>query len=190
MTGGGVRAARAGVRRAAVVYGLPLLLVLVPLLLPSLLLAVPGRGAGSDRLDAWVVTRYRGAQLFPDAEFTATSLATSGPRPRVESTYRGGRTDTLVAVHFSAMWAAPALGKTARVQLVGPTGTVTPLTARIIGRRAFRAPRTPGPSTLRPDSNWRYGWAYLAVIPHDDRQPVARLRGWLLLDSSPTPSSP
>jgi hypothetical protein len=150
---------------------------------------VPGR-TGSDRLDAWVVTRYRGAQLFPDAEFTAVSLATTGPRPRVESTYRGGRTDTLVAVHFSAMWAAPALGKNARVQLAGPTGTVTPLTARIIGRRAFRAPRTPGPSTLRPDSNWRYGWAYLAVVPHDDRQPVARLRGWLLLDSSPPPSSP
>lgn len=146
--------------------------------------------AGSDRLDAWIVSRFRGAQLFPDAEFTAISLATSGPRPRVEGTYTGERTDTLVAVHFSAMWAAPALGKSARVQLAGATGTVTPLVARIIGRRAFRAPRTPGPSTLRPDSNWRYGWAYLAVIPHDDGRPVSRLRGWLLLDSSPTPLPP
>lgn len=151
--------------------------------------AAHAQSRGSDRLDAWVVTRYRGAQLFPDAEFTATSLATSGPRPRVETTIAGRRVDTLVAVHFSAMWAAPALGKNTRVQLAGPTGTVVPLTARIVGRRAFRAPRTPGPSTLRPDSNWRYGWAYLAVIAHDDR-PVSRFRGWLLLDPLPTSSPP
>jgi hypothetical protein len=143
----------------------------------------------SDRLDAWIVSRYRGAQLFPDAEFTATSLATSGPRPRVEATIPGARSDTLIAVHFSAMWAAPAIEKTARAQLVGPTGTVTPLTVRIVGRRAFRAPRTPGPSTLRPDSNWRYGWAYLAVVPHDSQRPVSRLRGWLLLEpSTPVPT--
>lgn len=138
----------------------------------------------SSVLDAWVVTRYRGSQLFPDAEFTATSLATSGPRPRIEAERPGGRFDTLLAVHFSAMWAAPALGKSAKVYLTGPTGTMTPLTARIVERRAFRAPRTPGPSTLRPDSNWRYGWAYLAVVPHDDRRPASRFRGWLLLDAT------
>lgn len=147
-------------------------------------------GRGSDRLDAWIVTRYRGAQLFPDAEFTAVSLANSGPRPRVETTAAGSRTDTLLAVHFSAVWAAPALGRTARVQLAGPNGTIMPSTARIIGRRAFRAPRTPGPSTLRPDSNWRYGWAYLAVVPHDDRRAVSKLRGWLLLASPSTSPSP
>ncbi len=145
---------------------------------------------GSDRLDAWIVTRYRGAQLFPDAEFTATSLATSGPRPRIEASIDGARADTLVAVHFSAMWAAPALAKTARAQLAGPTGTVTPLTVRIVGRRAFRAPRTPGPSTLRLDSNWRYGWAYLAVVPHDSRLPASRLRGWLLLEPSNPAKTP
>jgi hypothetical protein len=141
------------------------------LLWGSLILPATGpTNGGSDRLDAWIVTRFRGAQLFPDAEFTATSLATSGPRPRVESVMAGGRTDTLLAVHFSAMWAAPALG--------------------IVGRRAFRAPRTPGPSTLRPDSNWRYGWAYLAVMPHDPTRPVARLRGWLLLAPSSSASTP
>lgn len=160
-----------------------------------MLLVVSGASAmaqrgGSDRLDAWIVSRFRGAQLFPDAEFTATSLATSGPRPRVEGTFAGRTADTLFAVHFSAMWAAPALGKSARVHLAGSTGTVTPLTARIIGRRAFRAPRTPGPSTLRPDSNWRYGWAYLAIVPHDGSRPASRLRGWLLLDMSPTSSPP
>jgi hypothetical protein len=133
-------------------------------------------------LDAWVVTRYRGAQLFPDAEFTATSLATSGPRPRIETTRAGRTLDTLLAVHFSARWAAPALGTAAKVQLTGPTGTVTTLTARIVERRAFRAPRTPGASTLRPDSNWRYGWAYLAVVPHNARQPASRYQGWLLFD--------
>jgi hypothetical protein len=137
-------------------------------------------------LDAWVVTRFRGAQLFPDAEFTATSLATSGPRPRIEAVRVGRTQDTLLAVHFSAMWAAPALGKTGKVYLAGPSGTVTARTARIIERRAFRAPRTPGASTLRPDSNWRYGWAYLAVVPHDTSQPASRFRGWLLLDL-PTP---
>ncbi|MCO4099447.1 hypothetical protein [Gemmatimonas sp.] len=149
----------------------------------ALLVATAWAGASSV-LDAWVVTRYRGAQLFPDAEFTATSLATSGPRPRIEAERPGGRFDTLLAVHFSAMWAAPALGKSAKVYLTGPTGTMTPLTARIVERRVFRAPRTPGPSTLRPDSNWRYGWAYLAVVPHDDRRPVSRFRGWLLLDAT------
>lgn len=140
--------------------------------------------AGSSVLDSWVVTRYRGTQLFPDAEFTATSLATSGPRPRIEAVRTGGRMDTLLAVHFSAMWAAPALGRSATVYLTGPSGTMTPLTARIVERRAFRAPRTPGPSTLRPDSNWRYGWAYLAVVPHDARRPASRFRGWLLLDAT------
>lgn len=92
--------------------------------------------------------------------------------------------DTLLAVHFSAVWAAPALGKSATVYLTGPTGTITSRTARIVERRAFRAPRTPGPSTLRPDSNWRYGWAYLAVVPHDPRRPASRFRGWLLLDAT------
>lgn len=138
----------------------------------------------SSVLDAWVVIRYRGAQLFPDAEFTAASLATRGPRPRIEVVRPGGRVDTLLAVHFSAVWAAPALGKSATVYLTGPTGTITSRTARIVERRAFRAPRTPGPSTLRPDSNWRYGWAYLAVVPHDPRRPASRFRGWLLLDAT------
>ena len=165
------------------------LVVLLGLGSASLAAAQPRR-TGSDRLDAWIVTRYRGAQLFPDAEFTATSLATSGPRPRVETVFAGAAADTIVAVHFSAMWASPALGRTTRVALAGPNGTVMPMTARIIGRRAFRAPRTPGPSTLRPDSNWRYGWAYLAVVPPDERRPASRLRGWLLLDPSVTPSSP
>lgn len=143
----------------------------------------------TDALDAWIVTRYAGAQLFPDAEFTATSLADSGPRPRVEATMAGGRSDTVIAVHFSTMWASPALANAGRAQLSAPTGIVPPLTVRILGRRAFRAPRTPGPSTLRPDSNWRYGWAYLAVVPHDPRRSVTRLRGWLLLDpSTPVPT--
>jgi hypothetical protein len=150
----------------------------------------PALPPASDRLDAWIVTRFRGAQLFPDAEFTATSLALTGPRPRIEGTMAGVRSDTVVAVHFSGRWAAPALGTTARVPLADPTGSIMPLTARIIGRRAFRAPRTPGPSTLRPDSNWRYGWAYLAVIPHDAQRPVTRLRGWLLLDPTTSSSTP
>jgi hypothetical protein len=147
------------------------------------LVATAWAGASSV-LDAWVVTRYRGTQLFPDAEFTATSLVASGPRPRIEAERPGGRFDTLLAVHFSARWAAPALGKSATVYLTGPTGTMTSLKARIVERRAFRAPRTPGPSTLRPDSNWRYGWAYLAVVPHDARRPASRFRGWLLLDAT------
>lgn len=160
------------------------------LLVSTVVLSGAGEPPATDRLDAWIVTRYRGTQLFPDAEFTATSLATSGPRPRIEASIEGSRTDTLIAVHFSAMWAAPALAKTARAQLAGPTGAVTPLTVRIVGRRAFRAPRTPGPSTLRPDSNWRYGWAYLAVVPHDSRRPASRLRGWLLLEPSTPVTTP
>jgi hypothetical protein len=161
------------------------------LLLVAVLLGVGAAAPPpSDRLDAWIVTRYMGAQLFPDAEFTATSLATSGPRPRVEVALTGRRADTLIAVHFSAMWAAPALGQTAKVRLTSTNGTITPISVRIVGRRAFRAPRTPGPSTLRPDSNWRYGWAYLAVIPHDGRRPVSRFRGWLLLEPSTSAPAP
>jgi hypothetical protein len=152
----------------------------------SLVGGVAAYAGVTSALDAWVVTRFRGAQLFPDAEFTATSLATRGPRPRIEAVRVGRTQDTLLAVHFSATWAAPALGKTGTVYLAGPSGTVTARTARIVERRAFRAPRTPGASTLRPDSNWRYGWAYLAVVPHDTRQAALRFRGWLLLDL-PTP---
>jgi hypothetical protein len=77
------------------------------------------------------------------------------------------------------------------VQLTGPTGTITPLSARVIARRAFRAPRRPG-APSNTDAAWRYGWSYQVVMRHRAKAngvaavPVARYRGWLLMAVAPT----
>jgi hypothetical protein len=141
-------------------------------------------------LDRWVVTHFRGAQLFPDPEATRTVVRDSAtlarvfadvPHPRVEVIRAGPRADTLLALHFTAAYRPPALSRTGRLQLVGPTGTITPVTVRLLGRRAFRVPHLPARDGSRTGSNWRYGWVYLAVVPHVDGQPATRYRGWLLL---------
>ena len=84
----------------------------------------------------------------------------------------------------------PALAVNAVVQLTGPTGTITPLSGRVLARRAFRAPRRPG-APSNTDAAWRYGWSYQVVMPHRVKAngaaavPVARYRGWLLLEMAP-----
>ena len=141
-------------------------------------------------LDAWLVSRFHGTQLLADSGLTTASVAAEGPLPRMEGTRVGRTADTLYALHFGARLGIPALAVHAVVQLTGPTGTITPLSARVIARRAFRAPRRPGaPSNV--DAAWRYGWSYQVVMPHRVKAngaaavPVARYRGWLLLTMAP-----
>ena len=145
----------------------------------------------SSLLDGWIVTRHRGAQLLPDPLSPVApqqSVPATVMHPRVEAVRTGERSgavrgaiDTLIAVHFSPLRAAPALAVDAFVQLAGPSGTITPLAPRVVERRAFRAPRRPGSAIARPDSSWRYGWAYLATIPRTTGRAATRYRGWMLL---------
>lgn len=142
-------------------------------------------------IDAWLVSRFQGAQLLTDSMPATASEAAASPLPRIEGTRAGRSADTLYAIHFGARLGTPALSVNSVVQLTTPTGTITPLTARVIARRAFRAPRRPG-APFSADAAWRYGWSYQAVMPHRMKAkgsnagavPVARYRGWLLLVAS------
>ncbi len=149
-------------------------------------------------LDAWLVSRFQGTQLLTDSMPTTASVAAESPLPRIESTRAGRSADTLYAIHFGTRLGTPALAVNAVVQLTGPTGTITPLAARVIARRAFRAPRRPGaPSSAA--AAWRYGWSYQVVMPHRAKRnangsaakavPAARYRGWLLLAAPDTKSA-
>jgi hypothetical protein len=131
-------------------------------------------------LDGWIVTRYRGAQLLPDSSALLAPLVRSGAAPRVETVRPGRRADTLLAVHVGIQRPSSMLAVGSRATLAGPTGTITPVVAQLLGRRPFRAPRTPG-AAVRPDSNWLHGWAYLVVVPHVEGRPSGRYRGWTLL---------
>lgn len=142
-------------------------------------------------LDAWLVSRFHGAQLLTDSTPTSASEAAESALPRVEGTRPGRSADTLYAIHFGARLGTPALTVNAVAQLTAPTGTITPLTVRVIARRAFRAPRRPG-ALPGADGAWRYGWSYQVVMPRraesndpvDKAAPVSRYRGWLLLAPS------
>jgi hypothetical protein len=137
-------------------------------------------------LDAWLVSRFRGAQLLTDSLPATASVAAESALPRIEGTRAGRSVDTLYALHFGTRLGTPALSVSDVVQLTGPTGTITPLTARVVARRAFRAPRRPGAPSSAPAA-WRYGWSYQVVMPRrpkangESAVPVSRYRGWLLL---------
>ena len=143
-------------------------------------------------LDAWLVSRFQGTQLLTDSVPDTASMAAERPLPRIEGTRAGRTVDTLYALHFGARLGTPVLAVNAIVQLMGSTGTITPLTARVIARRAFRAPRRPG-ARSSSDAAWRYGWSYQVVMPRRVTTtdavaaavPIARYRGWLLLATNP-----
>ena len=145
--------------------------------------AKPNAAAAS--LDRWVVTRYRGAGLLPDTAPSVPSMASTRTPPRIETVREGDPMDTLWVVHFSAQDQAPAFATNSIVRLSGPTGAVSPLTARVVARRPFRAPRRPSPSQM-DSTGWRDGWAYLAVLPHEATRQTTRYRGWLLLSAPRT----
>lgn len=144
---------------------------------------VSGAIRSSTALDVWIVERFRGAQLLPDSAAPQRSVAADASLARIESVGVGASTDTLFALHFGNRPGAPALERAGAIRLAGPTGTITPMAARLLARRPFRAPRMPRASN-GSDGDWRYGWAYLSVLPTAGRStPVATFRGWLLLDA-------
>lgn len=153
------------------------------LLVAALLVPQRGPSAASQSLDRWVSLRYRGAHLMPDTASVLPSLVSTGTPPRIETIHAGSVSDTLWVVHFTSGGQGPTFAVPSAVRLTSPTGTVTPLTARVVARRPFRAPRVPnGPSgRLDDEDSWRPGWAYLAVLPHQATRNAARYRGWLLL---------
>lgn len=149
-------------------------------------------GAQPTPLDGWIVQRYRGAQLLPDSQLprgaAAPPVARVAAAPRIEQTRRGTTRDTLWAVHFASGPELAGLAVGTRTTLTGPTGTMTPVVARVVSRRPFRAPRSPG-SALGPDSSWRHAWAYLVVMPHLNETAISRYRGWLLVETPDRPTT-
>lgn len=136
------------------------------------------------RLDRWLISRYRGAQLLPDSVGGQRLVAAYASISRVESVVNGGRYDTLFAVHFAEHASGPALSAAGSARLVAPTGSASGVLARIVARRPFRAPRSPL-ARNHNESDWRYGWAYLTVVPRTGRvTPAATFRGWLMLEAS------
>lgn len=148
--------------------------------------ARPIRPSGSlgavHALDAWIVTRYRGAQLLPDS-LAWRGVAGDAPAPRVESAGDAASGDTLFAVQFRAGREPSSLRPGARVRLAGASGSISTITADLIARRPFRAPRRPGADTASR-GGWRYGWVYLAIVRRRNAAtPASVYRGWLLLEA-------
>ena len=155
----------------------------------------PTRLAGLFALDGWLASRYRELQLLPDSSKSTRSIAADAPVPHVESVVdvatsaadspESRQRDTLYAVHFGTRREMPALRVGTRVRLTAPSGAITSTTADIVARRPFRAPRRPGTAASASDIAWRYGWAYLALVPRRARTTSSMMyRGWLLLDAS------
>lgn len=120
--------------------------------------------ASLSSLDAWIVQRYKGAQLLPDSGLRGTSPLRQAGAPRVESMRSPDRRDTIVALQFGAVYWRASLTPSSPVQLADPTGVVSAIGGRVSARRAFRAPRVAAPrDTVAED--WRIGWAYLVAIP-------------------------
>ena len=151
--------------------------------------AYRGSATVEQMLDSWIVTQYRGAQLLSDSSAGERTIAADTPIPRVEHV-RDSRGDSIVGVHFSARAVSPSLSVAGTVRLAVPSGTVTNTTGKVVARRLFRAPRVPGASKDNA-ALWRYGWAYLVVLPRErDQLPALATRGWLLLDAAPQDTRP
>ena len=137
-------------------------------------------------LDRWVVTRFRNAQLLPDSTNSTRTPMPEALPPRVESVGDAVSADTLYALHFDDRRDQAALRIGTQARLTGPSGSITAITAEIVARRPFRAPRVPGADTTSK-SGWRFGWAYLAIVrpPHASASAEA-YRGWLLLNAPDT----
>ena len=143
-------------------------------------------GVLTSALDSWLVTRFRNAQLLDDGLDASTSVEENVQYPRVESAREAPGGDTLFAIHFGSGPRMPALRSAAVVRMSGPSGSITSHAARIVVRRAFRAPRVPS-ANASDEGAWRYGWAYLAVITRGVRpSPSLGYRGWLLIETPDT----
>ena len=135
-------------------------------------------------LDRWIVTKFRGAQLLVDSVRVTKSNAMTVPFPRVEVVRAASTGDTLVAMQFALAAAGPALRATGVVRLADASGAMTGLSARVLARRMFRAPRVPN-AGVDADSAWRVGWAYVAIVQPTPRAVRVRPeRSWLLVDAA------
>lgn len=143
-----------------------------------------------ESLDTWLVMRFMQLRLLPDSELARANeqspLGSGATFPRVEAMLRGQQADTLFSVHFGSSTSTFVLPMHAKVRLVSPDGAVVPTTVTVSARRAFRAPRLPRASE-NVEREWRSGWAYLVVIPHNAERPADNFRGWLLMPVSGTP---
>ncbi len=141
-------------------------------------------------LDRWVVTRFRDVQLLPDSAGPARPMVSDVPSPRIESAVDAASGDTVYAIHFADRRDAPSLRTGTRVRLTAPSGPITNISADIVARRPFRAPRVPGADTAST-GGWRFGWAYLAIVRRQHATTTASVyRGWLLLDAADASARP
>lgn len=144
------------------------------------------RAAAQTSLDLWLVTRLRNAQLLPDSGRLSQTAHVLSARPRVESVASGSGLDSLFLVQYGPTADLPVQAVGSVAHLASPTGAVSMIRAEVIARRSFRAPRLPDAVTPR---EFRYGWAYVAVVRRHPSMPVTALRGWVLVhvaDSSRT----
>lgn len=133
-------------------------------------------------LDAWAMLRFRGASLLPDSGTRAVSLIAHAGAPRVDGARSSATRDTLIAVHFDTIYWRPSLATGAVVRFVDSSGEISPITARIVARRAFRAPRKAG-ARAGHDDEWRIGWAYLLAVPSRAASAAtAAFNGWSIVD--------
>ena len=142
------------------------------------------RNRGMQLLDRWIVTKFRGAQLLVDSVRITKSNVTDVPFPRVEVVRTASTGDTLIAMHFAPTVAGAALRVASVVRLADASGAMTGLSARVLARRMFRAPRLPN-AAVDADSAWRVGWAYVAIVQPTPRAVRVRPeRSWLLVDAA------
>lgn len=143
-------------------------------------------------LDAWIVSRFQSVQLLEDSVALSTRAAGSQPllplsplSVRIESARDGEALDSLFATSLSVGRVAAGLSRGMRVRLGAASGSISGVAGVVVARRLFRAPVRP--LSARPDSAWRYGWAYLATTRAIDAKiGAAAYRGWLLF---PPPDS-
>jgi len=124
--------------------------------------SVLGDSLTLSRLALWTERRFVGRRL--DGVATGTAASTSRPPARIDGRLRAGVRDTIVALHFASgpFEASHQVGRA--VMLADASGVTTPLAATVVARLPFRAPVAPSPNAFR-QGDWRYGWAYLVVLP-------------------------
>lgn len=143
---------------------------------------------GTSTLDIWIVSKFRGANLLPDSVVSRASFVSGQTYPRIESVVTGETLDTLYAVMFSSRVGTQPMFKIgARTRVMDASGIFMPGFARIAGQRAFRAPRVPGAAATQ-ENHWRYGNAYIVVVPHVSKLSPARLYGWLIVPAATSQS--
>lgn len=153
----------------------------------SLLTAASGDSSAVQRLVAYTSHRFRAVRYDIDSAQLST-VARSGAAPRIDArvSRRASAQDTVVALHFATSPLWPAYAALSTVHLADPSGVATPLPAQVVARVAFRAPRVARADSTRT-TGWRYGWAYLVVLPElTSKAHSAAFAGWQVV-AAPAP---